>query len=103
MAAAREERDLVIDPPGAAAPAALEVEMPAARLHPADPPTLRADDARQQALRVVPVAVRDVAPQPVHEPGLVAGAGAAEPPHLVVPEVPHVSVVGQPLDCVPAH
>src|SRR5215211_7258483 len=55
-APAPEERHLMVDPAGARAPAALEVERPAARADARDPPALRRDDGAEQPQRVAAVA-----------------------------------------------
>ena len=55
LVAAGQQRDLVVDPAGAGAPAALEVEPPAGRPVPGDAPALRGGDRVQQLHRVVAV------------------------------------------------
>ena len=72
LAAAHEQRDLMVDGAGARAPAALEVQRPPARHDLADAPALRADDRAQQAHRVRAVADRDQVVDAQEEARLVA-------------------------------
>jgi hypothetical protein len=55
-----QQRDLVVDPARSRAPATLEVEVPAARRDPPDPPSLPADDVREEVEGVGTVPPWDV-------------------------------------------
>ena len=73
LAAADEQRDLMVDSAGARAPAALEVQRPPARRDLADAPALGAGDRAQQVHGVRAVADREKAVDAQEEARLVAG------------------------------
>src|SRR4051812_7426427 len=88
-----EERDLVVDRPGSASPAALEVEMPAREPEPPDPPALARNDVGELMAGKGAVPRRDEAVESIHEPRLVPGTRAAQAPDRVVVKAVHPGAV----------
>src|SRR5215213_10847699 len=93
--AAVEQSHLVVAPARTRAPAALEVERPAAWALGRDAPTLRRYDRAEQAHRVAAVAPRDAAVDLEEEARLVRDVDGGEPPRTRGVEAPHVNAPGQ--------
>src|SRR3954451_20237704 len=83
-------------PPTVGKPAALEVDLPAARLPMGDAPALVGDDPPQQPERVLAVALRDQVADTREEPRLVARGDLTAAPDGAGDEPTHPSVMGDP-------
>jgi hypothetical protein len=99
LVAVAQERDLVIDPAGARAPAALEVDAPAGQLDGADAPALARDDRPQEVEPVGAVSARQQRVDVQEEPGLVSrGDPAVAPDRAGGLEAAHACRGGEPLE-----